>query len=95
MCLSAASAAASAAVVVIAAAAAAAVVEADAVSAACKDKDKDNYPPAAVISEHEISPREISLIRALGGFFRPLAGMLYHMKNHLYRLLFIPNGGAL
>ena len=55
MCLS----AASAAVVVIAAAAAAAVVEADAVSAACKDKDKDNYPPAAVISEHEISPREI------------------------------------
>ena len=42
-----------------ASAAAAAVVEADAVSAACKDKDKDNYPPAAVISEHEISPREI------------------------------------
>ena len=59
MCLSAASAAASAAVVVIEAASEDAVVEADAVSAACKDKDKDNYPPAAVISEHEISPREI------------------------------------
>lgn len=102
---SAAAAAVSAAAAIVAAAAAAAVsaaaavvvaiAAATAVSATGKEKDKNDYPPAAVVSEHEISPREISLIRALGGFFRPLAGMLYHMKNHLYRLLFIPNGGAL
>ena len=87
--------AAAAAAVSAAATVVVAIAAATAVSATGKEKDKNDYPPAAVVSEHEISPREISLIRALGGFFRPLAGMLYHMKNHLYRLLFIPNGGAL
>lgn len=91
----AAAAAAAAAAVSAAATVVVAIAAATAVSATGKEKDKNDYPPAAVVSEHEISPREISLIRALGGFFRPLAGMLYHMKNHLYRLLFIPNGGAL
>ena len=93
--VAAAAAAAAAAAVSAAVAVVVAIAAATAVSATGKEKDKNDYPPAAVVSEHEISPREISLIRALGGFFRPLAGMLYHMKNHLYRLLFIPNGGAL
>lgn len=93
--VAAAAAAAAAAAVSAAATVVVAIAAATAVSATGKEKDKNDYPPAAVVSEHEISPREISLIRALGGFFRPLAGMLYHMKNHLYRLLFIPNGGAL
>lgn len=63
MCLS--SATAAPAAVVTATAAAAAVIAATAViaavaavSAAGKEKDKNDYPPAAVISEHEISPRE-------------------------------------
>ena len=57
MCLSSAT-AAPAAVVTATAAAAAVIAAVAAVSAAGKEKDKNDYPPAAVISEHEISPRE-------------------------------------